>query len=345
MTTLKVVRFSFAGSLAISAASLLACASLWVVGCGGTGGDGSTSTGKRMFISVGTAPAGAAFNPVGSAICEVINENRGDLNWTANAEATGGSMENIRLLSQKKLQFAMSNASITYFAVRGTEGWEQKHEVQSVMSLFPNIAMFVTVANSDVQKIADLKGKRVYIGPEGAGFEYFINPILNAHGLKLSDLEVRYGTQLEAAEMLSDGTIAAAVLGGGNPVAAITQLAQGNAIRFLPFEDEAKQKLLEQYPFYSAATVPAGTYRGLDTEFAGLSVGWAHLIVHQSQDEETVYQFTKLLWENREKIATRNRAAAAIKPETAARNTGVPYHPGAEKYFREIGIWPEAATK
>lgn len=342
MTTLKVVRFSFAGSFAISAASLLACASLWNVGCGGTSGDGTT--GKRMFISVGTAPAGAAFNPVGSAICEVINENRGDLNWTANAEATGGSMENIRLLSQEKLQFAMSNASITYFAVRGTEGWEQKHEVRSVMSLFPNIAMFVTVANSDVQKIADLKGKRVYIGPEGAGFEYFINPILNAHGLKLSDLEVRYGTQLEATEMLSDGTVAAAMLGGGIPNPAITQLAQGNAIRFLPFEDEAKQKLLEQYPFYSAATMPAGTYKGVDTEFAGLSVGWAHLIVHQSQDEETVYQFTKLLWENRDKVATRNRAAAAIKPETAARNTGVPYHPGAEKYFREIGIWPEAAT-
>ncbi len=345
MTTLKVVRFSFADSWLPWAAGLLACLSLFSVGCGGTDGDGTASAGKRLFISVGTAPAGAAFNPVGSAICEVVNENRGELNWTANAEATGGSMENIRLLSQDKLQFAMSNASITYFAVRGTEGWEQKHDVQSVISLFPNIAMFVTLANSEIQNIADLKGKRVYIGPEGAGFEYFIKPILEAHGLKLSDLDVRYGTQQEATEMLSDGTVVAAMLGGGIPNPAITQLAQGNSIRFLPYEENAKQKLLEQYPFYSTATVPAGTYKGMDVEFAGLSVGWAHLIVHQSQDEETVYQFTKLVWENREKIATRNRAAAGIKPETAARNTGVPYHPGAEKYFREIGIWPDAATK
>jgi TRAP transporter TAXI family solute receptor len=344
MTILHAVRFISSPNLLTKLTVLLAAVALLSSGCGENSTDGKPG-GKRMFISVGTAPAGAAFNPVGSAICEVINENRGELNWTANAEATGGSMENIRLLTQDKLQFSMSNASITYFAVRGTEGWEQKHEVRSVMSLFPNIAMFVTLDNSEVRSIADLKGKRVYIGPEGAGFEYFINPILNEHGLKITDLEVRYGTQLEATEMLSDGTVVAAMLGGGLPNPAITQLAQGNAIRFLPYDEAAKQGLLEQFPFYSAVTVPGGTYKGVDAEFAGMSVGWAHLIAHQSLDEEVVYQFTKLLWENREKVATRNRAAAGIKPESAAQNNGVPYHPGAEKYFREIGIWPEQAGK
>ncbi|MBL8892665.1 MAG: TAXI family TRAP transporter solute-binding subunit [Planctomycetaceae bacterium] len=344
MTSANVVWFvSSSRTLAFASVMLLGVAIM--SGCGGNDTGSGGASNKRVFVSVGTAPAGAAFNPVGSAICEVINENRGELNWTANAEATGGSMENIRLLSQQKLQFAMSNASITYFAVRGTEGWEQKHEVRSVMTLFPNIAMFVTLGNSEVQSIADLKGKKVYIGPEGAGFEYFVKPILEAHGVKLSDLEVRYGTQLEAAEMLSDGTVAAAMLGGGLPNPAITQLAQGNAIRFLPYDEAAKQNLLEQYPFYSAVNVAAGTYKGIDSDFGGMSVGWAHLIADQSLDEETVYQFTKLLWENREKVATRNRAAAAIKPETAAQSNGVPYHPGAEKFFREIGIWPEATVK
>lgn len=344
MTATNVVWFvTSRQTLAFVSIALLAVAAF--SGCGGneTGGGGSGS--KRVFVSLGTAPAGAAFNPVGSAICEVINENRGELNWTASAEATGGSMENIRLLSQEKLQFAMSNASITYFAVRGTEGWEQKHEVRSIMSLFPNIAMFVTLGSSEIQSIADLKGKKVYIGPEGAGFEYFVKPILEAHGVKLTDLEVRYGTQLEATEMLSDGTVAAAMLGGGLPNPAITQLAQGNAIRFLPYDEAAKKNLMEQYPFYTAVNVPAGTYKGVDSEFAGMSVGWAHLIAHQSMDDETVYQFTKLLWENREKVAIRNKAAAGIKPETAAQNNGVPYHPGAEKFYREIGIWPEATNE
>ncbi len=111
-------------------ALLLFCLLAWP-GCSGSG----EGAGKTQFISVGTAPAGGAFFPVGSAICEVVNDTARELNWNVSNSQTGGSMENIRLLSQKKLDFAMSNASITYFAVRGTEGWEQKHEVRSVMTL------------------------------------------------------------------------------------------------------------------------------------------------------------------------------------------------------------------
>jgi TRAP transporter TAXI family solute receptor len=238
----------------------------------------------------------------------------------------------------------MSNSSITYFAVRGTEGWEQSHETRAVMTLFPNIAMFVTLANSDIQTIADLKGKRVYIGPEGAGFKYFINPILAAHGLKLSDLDVRYGSQQNAVEMLGDGAVAAAMVGGGTPNPSISQMAQGNPIRFVPFDEAAKAKLIEEYPFFESATIPAGTYTGVDGAYEGLNVGSAHLITHASVDEETVYQFTKLVWENREKIAQRHRSASNIKPDTAAVGNGTDFHPGAEKYYREIGIWPGAAA-
>lgn len=314
----------------------LALTLLWVIGCG----DGN----QRSFISVGTAPAGGVFYTVGSAVCEVVKESSGDLNWQINAEATGGSMENIRLLTQGKLQFAMSNSSITYFAVRGSEGWEQAHDTRAVMTLFPNIAMFVTLANSDIKSIADLKGKRVYIGPEGAGFEYFINPILAAHGLTLSDLDVRYGSQQNAVEMLGDGAVAAAMVGGGTPNPSISQMAQANPIRFVPFDDAAKAKLIQDYSFFEAATIPAGTYSGVDEAFEGLNVGSAHLITHASVDDETVYQFTKLVWENREKIAQRHRSASNIKPATAAVGNGTDFHPGAEKYYREIGIWPNAAA-
>lgn len=143
-------------------ASRLAAAALCVfavVGC-------NSGEGGREFISVGTAPIGGVFYTVGSAVCDVINEAQGDLGWRVSAESTGGSMENIRLLSQGKLQFAMSNSSITYFAVRGEEGWEETHATQSVMTLFPNVAQFVVPAASEIQSIADLKGKRVYLGPE-----------------------------------------------------------------------------------------------------------------------------------------------------------------------------------
>lgn len=316
---------SWLAVLAVCLASLTGC----------NGGEG-----KREFISVGTAPIGGVFYTVGSAVSDVVNEAQGDLGWRVTAESTGGSMENIRLLSQGKLQFAMSNSSITYFAVRGEEGWEEKHATQSVMTLFPNVAQFVVPATSDIQSIADLKGKRVYLGPEGAGFEYFVRPILAAHGLSLDDVDARYGSQQAAVDLLGDGSVDAAMVGGGIPSPALSQIAQANPVRLVPFEEAAHAALIADYPFFEAATVPGGTYDGLDEDFTGLNVGSAHLITDESVDEDLVYQFTKLVWENRAKIAERHRAARAINEKNAVRNNGTPFHPGAIRFYKEAGLWP-----
>jgi len=306
---------------------------LGLTGC--SGGEGS----KREFISVGTAPIGGVFYTVGSAVCEVVNEAQGDLDWRVSAESTGGSMENIRLLSQGKLQFAMSNSSITYFAVRGEEGWEEKHATQSVMTLFPNVAQFVVPADSEIQSIADLRGKRVYLGPEGAGFEYFVRPILAAHGLSLEDLDARYGSQQSAVDLLGDGAVDAAMIGGGIPSPALSQIAQANPVRLVPFDEDARSTLIADYPFFEEATIPGGTYEGLDNDFAGLNVGSAHLVTDESVDEEMVYQFTKLVWENRAKIAERHRAARAITEKNAVRNNGTQFHAGAIRFYTEAGLW------
>lgn len=314
---------------------LLLISSLSLCGCGG-----QQEGGQREFISVGTAPVGGAFYTVGSAICEVVNDQKGDNNWRVTAEATGGSMENIRLLSQGKLQFAMSNSSITYFAVRGEGDWEQKHDVRAVMALFPNVAMFVTRADSGIEKVADLKGKRVYLGPEGAGFEYFAGPILAAHGLSLDDLELRYGAQQSAVDLLGDGAVAAALIGGGIPNPALSQIAQANPIRLIPYDEDARQKLIADYPFFESAIVPGGTYSGLPDDIPSLNVGSAHLITHVSVDDDLVYKFVRRIYESREQIAERHRAARGITPETVGRENGTQFHPGAIRYFEEIGLMP-----
>lgn len=295
---------------------------------------------ERQYISVGTAPVGGTFYTVGGAICEVVNNNSGDADWRVNAQSTGGSMENIRLLSRGRLQFAMSNSSITYFAVRGEGDWDQAHDVRAVMTLFPNIAMFVTAADSGIEKVADLKGERVYIGPEGAGFEYFIEPILAAHGLSLDDLEVRYGSQQNAVDLLGDGAVSAAMIGGGVPTPAIAQLAQAMDLRLIPYDQDAKEQLISQYKFFEPAVIPGGTYTGIDEDYHGLNVGSAHLITHADVDEQLVYDFVRIAYGNREQIAERHRAAKAISPENVVKNTGTPFHPGAIRYFKEAGIWP-----
>ncbi|MCZ6506617.1 MAG: TAXI family TRAP transporter solute-binding subunit [Acidobacteria bacterium] len=293
------------------------------------------------FLSIGTAPPGGAFFVVGGALSEVLNTAGSDRGWQVTAEATKGSQENIRRLARGELDFALANAAISYFALRGSEGWEQAHEVRSVMTLAPNVAFFVAPRGAGIASIAELRGRRVVVGPAGAGFEYFLRPILAAHGVTYDDFTALNGTQAAAVDLLADGAAAAAFLGGAIPTASITQIATTQEVLFLPFETAARDALVATYPFFAPATVPAGTYPRQEEDFEGLNVGSMHLITDAAVDEELVYQVTRILYEKRERVVERHPAGRAINAANAARNTGIPFHPGAERFYREIGIWPQ----
>ena len=309
-----------------------------LVACSGGGGDPAGPA--RQFISIGTAPIGGVFYTVGGAVADVLTQVTSDLNWRFSAESTGGSMENIRRLDSGEIQFGISNSSITYFAVRGQEGWEKAFPIKSVMTLFPNVAMFVTRQDSGINSIPELAGKRISIGPQGAGFEYFVRPLVEGHGLTFDDFDIVFAGQQSSVDYLGDGSIAAAFLGGGVPTASITSAASSMAIRLIPFGETERQQLIDNYPFFHAAVIPAGTYRGQDTEYAGITVGSAHIIVRTDADEELVYEFTKRIYENRAAIAEKHRAARAINPQNVVSETGTEFHPGAIRYYQEAGIWP-----
>jgi TRAP transporter TAXI family solute receptor len=303
-------------------------------GCGGGSG-----TSARSFLSFGTAPPGGAFFVVGGALVEVLNA-RADENWNVTPEATSGSQENIRRLASGELDFALANAAITYFAVRGGEGWDRAYPARAVMTLAPNVTVFLTRANSGIRTIADLKGRRVVIGPAGAGFEYFAQPLLAAHGVTYADFTPLNATQSAAVDMVADGAAAAALLGGAVPTASITQAASSMDVFFVPYDAPSVARLASEYIFFSPATIPAGTYRNQDADFHGLDVGSMHMITSTDQDEGLVYRVTKALYESREQVLQRHAAGAAINPKNVVRDTGTPFHPGAIRYYREIGIWP-----
>jgi TRAP transporter TAXI family solute receptor len=300
-----------------------------------------SSAPERTFISIGTAPPGGAFFVVGTALSEVLGAATTDRNWQVTAEGTSGSQENIRRLAQGELDFALSNSAITYFAVRGTEGWDREYPMQAVMTLAPNVALFITKTDSGIRTIADLKGQRVVIGPAGAGFEYFVRPILAAHGVSYDDFTPLNATQAASVDMLSDGSAGAVFIGGAVPTASITQAAATMDLHFIPFDETARTQLAADFLFFAPAVIPAGTYRGQDAEFAGLDVGSMHLITAVDGDESLVYEVTKTLWEQREQVVQKHPAGRAINPRNAIRDTGTPFHPGAIRFYREAGIWPQ----
>jgi len=334
-------RFSVPG---VALAALPVVALALSVACSGGGPETGAAPRSNRFLSIGTAPPGGAFFVVGGALAEVLNAHPGAANWQVTAEATKGTQENLRRLDSGELDFALANAAISYFAVRGEGAWDKEYPVRVVMTLAPNVALFIAPAKGDVATIADLRGKRVVLGPAGAGFAYFLEPILAAHGLTYDDMSPLNATQAGAVDLLADGSAAAAFLGGAVPTASITQASSLRDITYVPFDREAVERLVTDYPFFDRATIPAGTYRGLDEDFSGLNVGSMHLVTSAAVDEELVYQVTKTIYENRAEVVEKHPAGKAINPNVVVRNTGTEFHPGAIRFYREIGIWPETSA-
>ena len=333
-------------TLAVGTLSMPGLLAGFVSGCnsegGGSGGgdSGGASQGGRAFLSMGTAPVGGAFQVVGGAISEVLNANKGENNWKVQARGTKGSQENIRRLEKAELQLALSNSAITYFAVRGEGSWDKAYGVRAIVTLAPNVAMFITKADSGVKTIAGLKGKRVVVGPAGAGFDMFIEPLIEAHGVTYADFGDKLNnTQSGAVDMLADGNADAAFLGGAVPTGSITQACSTHDIFFVPFDPASRAKLVADYPFFQPATVPKDKYSDLEADYEGLNVGSMHLITSGTADDELVYQLTKTIWEQRAVIAQKHPAGKFITEENAARFTGTPFHPGAVRFYKEVGIW------
>ena len=324
------------GGLAI----LLLCG-LVLTACGEGGG---FSESESRFLSIGSAPPGGAFFVVGGALAKVVQDHAGDEQWEVTAEATKGSLENIRRLDNGEIELALANSAITYFAVRGMDDWERPYPVQGLITMAPNVMAFITPESSGIETMSDLAGRRVVVGVAGAGWEFFARPILAAHGLSYDDFTPLYNTQAGAVDMLADGSADAAFLGGAVPTASLVQATTSQDIRFIPFDDEAKSTVVEQYPFYFPMVIPAGTYVGHEEDFATLSFGSMHLIAHADMSEKLAYSVTRTIYENREMVVAQHAAGRSITASNVIRETGTAFHPGAIRYYRELGIWREQDT-
>ncbi|MDB2687048.1 TAXI family TRAP transporter solute-binding subunit [Mariniblastus sp.] len=298
---------------------------------------------KGEYITLGTGTPGGTFVTVGNAIATTVEGNKGDLDWRVGAKETKGTQENIRNLESGSLQFAMANAAISYFASRGEGNWKKKHDIFAVATLAPNVGVFVTTEGTGIKTIADLKGKRVVLGPAGAGFEYFLEPLLEAHGVKYSDMKVLNGNYLAAQNMIADGKADVAFMGGAIPISALSSLCSSQDVVFIKFDESAVEKLKE-YPFYYNVPIPASKYDDLKEDMMGINVGNMQLLSHAKVPEDVVYNFTKIMYENRDAIAQQHPAGKALNPKNIIRDTGTPFHPGAIKFYKEAGIWPKDAA-
>lgn len=281
-------------------------------------------------LRMGTASLGGAFYPVGQAASNLVNKYAEG--FTMVPVVTAGGTENPRLIGNQELDFAIGNANTSYFASRGEDPYADPIAISSIGTLHNSVLHIVTLAGSDVTSIADLKGKRIAVGPAGGGTLNLLADVMALSGVSFGDITPSFVSYSDGFSQLSDGAVDVAVALSGYPAGAVIQTSTTADIAFIDIGAEGLAEIMQEHPYYSIVEVPADAY-GTDAPLTML--GTKNILITQADaDEEKVYQVTKAIYDHLDEFAAENANALQIVAEDAY-DIAVPLHPGAKRYFDE----------
>ncbi|TVS02720.1 MAG: TAXI family TRAP transporter solute-binding subunit [Rhodobacteraceae bacterium] len=288
-------------------------------------------------LSIATGGTGGVYFPYGGGVAEVINRHVDGA--TGSAEVTGASVENVALVSRGDSDLALALADTVYQAFNGEGAFEgrQVSEIRALMSIYPNAVQIVTLADSGITSLEDLRGQRVSVGAPGSGTEVSAQTLLAANGITYDDFTPERLNFNETADALRDGDIAAGFWSVGPPTSSIMNLATTRDIAIIPMSDEEIANAIEVEPTFAPYTLRAGMYDGVDEPVQTISTPNV-MIVHEDMDEELVYNIARAIYENVDELIAIHPAANDTTPEFSIASTPIPFHPGALRYLEEIGM-------
>ena len=287
-------------------------------------------------LSIATGGTGGVYYPIGGGFAEMINNHIDGAQATA--EVTGASVENMGLIMRGDADLALVLADTAYQAYTGTGDFDgrQIENTRALASVYPNAVQLVTLAESDIQSIADLAGKRVSVGAPGSGTELNARALLEANGVNYEDFTPQRLNFNETADAIRDGDIDAGFWSVGPPTSSILNLAATRDIRLIGLSDEEIANAQEVEAVFAPYELAAGMYDGMDEAVQTISIPNV-LVVNADMDEELAYQLTQLLFENTDELIAVHPAANDTTIEFTMNSTPVPLHPGALRYFEEVG--------
>lgn len=291
---------------------------------------------KGGFMSVATGGTGGTYYPLGGALSNILN-NAG-VDYTATAQATGASKENVELVTRGDAEIAFIQNDVAYYAVNGTDIFEgeKKPSLRGLACLYPEIVQIVASDDSGIKTIDDLKGKRVAVGAPGSGVEVNVKQILDIHGITYDDLgKVDYLSFAEAADQIKSGQIDATFLTAAIPSSAITELATTHNVHLVPIAEDKAEALIAKYPFYVNLHITPSEYKGQDEEISVVAVQ-SMLAVDERMADEDAYNIVKLLFENLDTMKESHARGGDIALDKALDGMSIELHPGAQKYFDEV---------
>jgi uncharacterized protein len=293
---------------------------------------------QDVQISIGSNPVGNTAYQWAAGISDLVNRNVRGVRMTA--EGTKGYVANVRLMLNGDIEAGFSNSKLAYEAYKaeGDYAGVKPGQILSWMSIAPIVQHVVVLAGSDIQKLSDLKGKRVGMGQPGGTSMLDAEILLDAAGLvpgkDFKDFRVKLPAMVD---MLTDGQIDAFMWNGSIPLPPIIKLKASQYIRFLPIPTDISEAIRKKFPAYSAGDLPANTYADQPEAIPSYRLGNV-LLIHADVPEEIVYQATKTVMENLDHMATVHPAWKRVSKNSILGGFNAPLHPGALRYYREASV-------
>ncbi len=295
----------------------------------------------EVRLAIGTGGTGGVWYPLGGAMANIFS--RTIPNVQATAEVTGGSVDNIKLISTRKSDFGFSMADAAWDAYQGQGKFKEKLSLRTLAVIYPQKNHVVTLEGRGIEKMPDLRGRRVSIGSPGSGSEIIARRVLEAYNIDPDKdiIRERLGVA-EAVNALKDRKIDAFIHNAAIPIPAVTDLAATPGIRIkLIDHGDAAQAMNKKYgPLYIKGTLPAKTYPGQDRDASTVDV-WAVLLTDDRMSEELAYNIVKTLFEKKPDLMLVAKDTSYMTFENQFNGASpLPFHPGALRYFAEKGYRP-----
>jgi len=290
-------------------------------------------------LTLAAGGTAGVYYPLSGAMAQVIGQRTGAVNITV--QTTGATVENLHLLAVGDVDLALGQSDTVHYAWNGTELFKEPiKNFRAIARLYPEPMQAVTYADSPINSIEDLKGRKVSVGPPGGGNLIIVRQILEIYGLSYEDLQPFYLSFAETANYFQDRLIHAFMLTAGTPTAAVQEICSFIPIKFIEIKGDKRDKLIKKCPFLSEEIIKSDTYRGQSKDVETVAVQ-ALFLTREDLPEDIIYTITKGLFENVDEVRQAHYKANDTTLERATEGVSIPFHPGAIKYYKEVGVWKE----
>ncbi|MBF0753893.1 MULTISPECIES: TAXI family TRAP transporter solute-binding subunit [Jeotgalicoccus] len=322
---------------------MLSAVLLVLAACGDDSGDEQESSGESGDAAGGedwienvtllTGGEAGVYFPLGVAMADIIDSSLD--NVSATGVSSGASVSNAEQLNNGEAQLALVQNDIAFYGAEGSNMFSEVLDNYSgVFTIYPETVQLVTLADSGIESVADLEGKRVAIGDMGSGTEANANQIIEAHGMTVDDIDAQYLDFADASTNLQDGNVDAAFVTAGTPTGAIQELSASADVRIVSFDEDAMDSLMEEYTYYTKQDIPADAYDNFDSTASTVAVQ-AMLIASNDIPEDQMYEMTKAIFDNLDQMANAHVRGEELSLDTAEEGMSIDLHPGVQRYYDE----------